>query len=115
MREVAVTEGDKVAAQMKFGFSVNTHGVGDLVKVVDAIDDKQVDALCKEYESTYEMNGYPATTSVAVDQYKEVNGILVNEKFSQRLEMGQMNFYSNYKAKEILVDSAIDDDVFTMK
>ncbi len=56
MREVAVTEGDKVAAQMKFGFSVNTHGVGDLVKVVNAISDKQVDDLCKEYESAYEMS-----------------------------------------------------------
>jgi L-arabinose isomerase len=55
MREVAVTEGDKVAAQLKFGFSVNTHGVGDLVKVVNAITDKQVDALCKEYEATYTM------------------------------------------------------------
>jgi len=55
MREVAVTEGDKVAAQIKFGFSVNTHGVGDLVKVVDAITDKQVDALCKEYEAAYEV------------------------------------------------------------
>ncbi|HEX7651872.1 MAG TPA: L-arabinose isomerase [Verrucomicrobiae bacterium] len=57
MREVAVTEGDKVAAQMKFGFSVNTHGVGDLVKVVNAVTDKEVDALCKEYEALYEMTG----------------------------------------------------------
>ena len=55
MREVAVTEGDKVAAQMKFGFSVNTHGVGDLVQRVQAISDKQVDALCREYEASYTM------------------------------------------------------------
>ena len=55
MREVAVTEGDKVAAQIKFGFSVNTHGVGDLVKVVNAITDKELDALCKQYEAKYEM------------------------------------------------------------
>ncbi|MDI5419230.1 hypothetical protein MJI12_27610, partial [Salmonella enterica subsp. enterica serovar Kentucky] len=32
MREVAVTDGDKVAAQIKFGFSVNTWAVGDLVQ-----------------------------------------------------------------------------------
>ena len=57
MREVAVTEGDKVSAQMKFGFSVNTHGVGDLVKVVNAVTEKEVDALCKEYADTYEMTG----------------------------------------------------------
>jgi L-arabinose isomerase len=54
MREVAVTEGDKVSAQMKFGFSVNTHGVGDLVKVVNAVSEKEVDALIKEYEATYD-------------------------------------------------------------
>ncbi len=56
MREVAVTEGDKVAAQMKFGFSVNTYGVGDLVKVINGAADKDVDALCKKYESAYVMS-----------------------------------------------------------
>ena len=56
MREVAVTDGDKVAAQLKFGFSVNTHGVGDLVKLVNAATDKEIDALCKTYEATYEMS-----------------------------------------------------------
>ncbi|HEU6449140.1 MAG TPA: L-arabinose isomerase [Verrucomicrobiae bacterium] len=56
MREVAVTEGDKVAAQMKFGFSVNTHGVGDLVNVINEFSEKDVDALCKKYEAIYEMS-----------------------------------------------------------
>jgi L-arabinose isomerase len=56
MREVAVTDGDKVSAQMKFGFSVNTHGVGDLVKVVNAVSENEVDALCKTYEAIYEMS-----------------------------------------------------------
>lgn len=55
MREVAVTEGDKVSAQMQFGFSVNTHGVGDLVQRVNAVSEKEVDALCQEYEATYTM------------------------------------------------------------
>jgi len=55
MREVAVTEGDKVAAHLKFGFSVNTYGVGDLVQRINATTDKQVDALCKEYADTYTM------------------------------------------------------------
>lgn len=55
MRQVAVTEGDKVAAEMKLGFAVNTHGVGDLVaKVSEAGIDKQaVDVLCADYEATY--------------------------------------------------------------
>ncbi len=55
MREVAVTDGDKVSAQMKFGFSVNTHGVGNLVKVVNAVSEKEVDALCKTYADIYDM------------------------------------------------------------
>jgi L-arabinose isomerase len=50
-----VTDGDKVSAQMKFGYSVNTHGVGDLVKVIKEISEKEVDALCKTYEATYEV------------------------------------------------------------
>lgn len=53
MRYVAVTDGDKVEAELKFGYSVNTHGVGDLVKVINAISDKEIDALTKEYEEKY--------------------------------------------------------------
>jgi len=53
MRQVAVTEGDKVASEMKFGFAVNTHGVGDLVEVVNAVSDKAITALCADYEKTY--------------------------------------------------------------
>ena len=52
MREVAVTEGDKVMAQMHFGYSVNGYGVGDLVNRVQAASDQQVDSLVAEYEST---------------------------------------------------------------
>lgn len=55
MREVAVTEGDKVEAQRVFGFSVNTHGVGDLVAAVRAVSDQRVEALCQEYEELYEV------------------------------------------------------------
>lgn len=55
MREVAVTEGDKVSAQMKFGFSVNGFGVGDLVKMVNEASDAEIDTLIKEYEGQYQM------------------------------------------------------------
>ncbi|MEP6612062.1 MAG: L-arabinose isomerase [Mucilaginibacter sp.] len=55
MRYVAVTEGDKVEAELKFGYSVNTYGVGDLVKVIDSISDDAVDGLLAEYEVTYTM------------------------------------------------------------
>ena len=53
MRQVAVTEGDKVAAEIRFGFSVNGHGVGDLVRHVEAVTDARVTRLCAEYEETY--------------------------------------------------------------
>jgi len=53
MREVAVTEGDKVAAQIKLGFSVNGYGVGELVKVVSSVTDAQIDRLVQEYDDTY--------------------------------------------------------------
>lgn len=49
MRYVAVTDGDKVEAEMKFGFSVNTHGIGDLVKVISEVSDADVDKLTQEY------------------------------------------------------------------
>ena len=45
MRDVAVTEGDKVEAQLRFGVSVNTYGVNDLVAVVDEVTDGEVDDL----------------------------------------------------------------------
>jgi L-arabinose isomerase len=55
MRQVAVTEGDKVSAEMKFGFSVNTHGVGDLVQYINAVSDNAIENLVQEYEDTYAM------------------------------------------------------------
>ncbi|RXF66989.1 L-arabinose isomerase [Arcticibacter tournemirensis] len=53
MRFVAVTDGDKVEAELKFGFSVNTHGIGDLVAVINQISDNEVDKLTAEYEERY--------------------------------------------------------------
>ncbi len=53
MREVAVTEGDKVAAQIRLGYSVNGYGVGELVKYVNLVSDRQIDELVEEYESAY--------------------------------------------------------------
>lgn len=53
MREVAVTEGDKVEAQMRLGYSVNGYGVGDLVKYIDAVSDKDVEKLLTEYADKY--------------------------------------------------------------
>ncbi|MFT2009363.1 L-arabinose isomerase [Pontibacter sp. 13R65] len=53
MRFVAVTDGDKVEAELKFGFAVNTHGIGDLVAVINEVSEEAVDALVAEYEEKY--------------------------------------------------------------
>jgi L-arabinose isomerase len=53
MRDVAVTEGDKVEAERRLGFGVNTWGVGDLVRVVDEATDAEVDELIGRYQDEY--------------------------------------------------------------
>ncbi len=53
MRQVAVTEGDKVAAEMKFGFATNGYGVGELADAVDAVPDAEAKALAGEYAERY--------------------------------------------------------------
>jgi len=58
MREVAVTEGDKVEAQLKFGYSVNGYGLGDVVKFVENISDSEVDNLVSEYMDLYTLKDY---------------------------------------------------------
>jgi L-arabinose isomerase len=55
MREVAVTDGDKVEAQARFGFAVNSYGVNDLVDRVAAVADSDVDVLLDQYEDAYAM------------------------------------------------------------
>ena len=55
MRYVAVTDGDKVEAEIKFGYSVNTHGVGDLVKMINEVADDAIDVLCNEYADKYNL------------------------------------------------------------
>jgi L-arabinose isomerase len=53
MRQVAVTEGDKVEAEAKFGYSVNGFGVGDLAARITAVTPAEINALVEEYEATY--------------------------------------------------------------
>ncbi|GAB3537709.1 L-arabinose isomerase [Arthrobacter tecti] len=55
MRNVAVTEGDKTEAELRFGVSINTWGVNDLVEVVESQSNADIDALVAEYEETYDV------------------------------------------------------------
>jgi L-arabinose isomerase len=56
MRDVAVTEGDKVEAQRQFGVSVNTYGVTELADAVDAVQDSEVDSLTALYDNEYRLD-----------------------------------------------------------
>ncbi|GAB2927783.1 L-arabinose isomerase [Nonomuraea fastidiosa] len=88
MRDVAVTEGDKVEAQLRFGVSVNTYGVNDLVEAVDAASDAEVTALVKEYEEQYR---------VVPELLGERNESL---RYAARIELGLRGFLEagGYKA-----------------
>ncbi len=55
MRDVAVTEGDKVEAQIRLGYEVHGYGVGDLVKIVHEVPDAEIDKLLEVYLATYEV------------------------------------------------------------
>jgi L-arabinose isomerase len=82
MREVAVTEGDKVAAQIQLGYSVYGYGVGDLVAAVNQVDGADVDTMLAEYDDTY-----------LVDAPLRAGGSLRNElREAARIEAGMRAF-----------------------
>ena len=82
MREVAVTEGDKVAAQIRFGLSVNGFGIGDLVKIVGEVGKEEIDLLLSEYESEYDI----AAGGRKGEKYHE------NIRYQARIEAGLRKF-----------------------
>lgn len=82
MREVAVTEGDKVEAQIKLGVSVNGYGVGDLVKFVNQVTDSEIDNLVAEIESKYDV----------VDSLKNGGSEHESLRESARIEIGMRAF-----------------------
>ncbi|PKM73533.1 MAG: L-arabinose isomerase [Firmicutes bacterium HGW-Firmicutes-16] len=83
MREVAVTEGDKVEVQRKLGWQVNTWAVGDLVKEMNAVSDADIDALVAEYLNAYDVNTdnldairYQAKEETAIRKMMEREGCI---------------------------------------
>lgn len=56
MRQVAVTEGNKVSAQIKFGYEVHAYGVGDLVEVINSATDSEISNLISEYKESYDIS-----------------------------------------------------------
>lgn len=88
MRQVAVTEGNKVSAQIQFGYEVNAYGLGELSDVVNSVSDADVNSLLDEYASTYEMS--PELFSDA-----ELKKLMVQEA---RLELGMESFLTSVGA-----------------
>jgi len=86
MRDVAVTEGNKVSAQVKMGYSVYGYGIGDLVKTVNKVSDKEIKKLLAEYGSQYKMTKAVAESATL--------------KEAARIELGMEQFLEsgNFKA-----------------
>ena len=82
MRYVAVTDGDKVEAEIKFGYSVNTYGVGDLAKIINEVSDGDVDKLITEYEEHYNV---VAALKKGGDKHVSLRG-------AAKIEIGLENF-----------------------
>lgn len=85
MRQVAVTDGDKVAAQIQFGFEVHAYGLGDLQKVVESVNEEQIAAQIELYKDVYDVN--PAVFS---DPHQ-----LQMLKNEARLELGMLKFLTD--------------------
>ena len=82
MREVAVTEGNKVSAQIQFGYSVSGFGVGDLVAMVNAVSDSEINALIDEYVELYQVPSEAKKGGRLHEALKE----------AARIEKGMRNF-----------------------
>jgi L-arabinose isomerase len=82
MRDVAVTEGDKVEAELRFGVSVNTYSVNDLVAAVDAVDHTRITVLVKEYEDSYRV----------VEELRDGGARHDSLRYAARIELGLRDF-----------------------
>jgi L-arabinose isomerase len=82
MRDVAVTEGDKVEAQLRLGYAVHGYGVGDLAAYVNQIEDSAIDRLIGEYAELYEIDDSAAKGGSRHHALRE----------SARIELGMRTF-----------------------
>ncbi len=89
MRQVAVTEGDKVEAQIKLGVEVNTYGVNELAERVGQIEDKAIDELAAEYEALYDVVPELRSGGARHDSLRE----------AARIELGLRSFLEEHGAK----------------
>ena len=77
------------------------------------VDDKT--KQIKSYDCAFDFDGRTGTTSVEIDKYRTVQGVLVPEKFAQRFDLGQITAYCSFKAKDMSVNTEVADDVFNIE
>jgi L-arabinose isomerase len=82
MRDVAVTEGDKVEARIKLGWAVKGFGIGELVARVNEVSDADAGRLVNEFKETYSLSGKITNDA---DAYKKL-------EYSAKIELGLLNF-----------------------
>ncbi|MCE9678522.1 L-arabinose isomerase [Shewanella sp. AS1] len=82
MRQVAVTEGDKVAAQIQFGYEVNAHSLGELNEAIEAVVEADINALIENYRQDYQINESVFTDDFQLDKLRK----------EARIEVGMKNF-----------------------
>ena len=98
MREVAVTEGDKVEVQTKLGWQVNTWAVGDLVKVMNEVTDAEIDALMAEYTDNYDI----ATDNTDAIRYQAREEIAMKKMLDAEGAMAFSNTFQDLYGMEQL-------------
>jgi len=98
MREVAVTEGDKVYAQAKLGWQVNTWATGDLVAEMNAVTDAEIDALMEEYISKYDI----ATDNIDAIRYQAREEIAMKKMMDREGCMAFANTFQDLYGMEQL-------------
>ena len=98
MREVAVTEGDKVETQIKLGWQVNTWAVGDLVKEMGKVTEAEIDALVAEYEAAYDI----ATDNTAAIRYQAREEIAMKKMMDREGCMAFSNTFQDLYGMEQL-------------
>ena len=98
MREVAVTEGDKVEVQTKLGWQVNTWAVGDLVKEMAGVTDAEVDTLMAEYQSKYDI----ATDKIDAIRYQAREEIAIEKMMKKEGCMAFTNTFQDLYGMEQL-------------
>jgi L-arabinose isomerase len=90
MRSVAVTEGDKVEAQIKFGWQVDHYGVEDIIRLVNEVSKSEIDSQMEEYKKYYDM----ATDNIESVRYQAREEVAI-KKFMDKEKFGA--FHTNFE------------------